>query len=107
MPWLARAMPACMLKGVCIMQKELRRWIGVQVLVYLLVHGILYHALWASHSAKMYRDEAFRFEYKWYFSNGAGRLVGGRARHRHHFHPCLPPELLLGVCCRYHCMSMH
>jgi hypothetical protein len=48
------------------------RWIGVQVIIQILLHGILYHVLWATESAKMYRDEAFRFSYAHYYSNGGG-----------------------------------
>lgn len=51
------------------------RWVGCQTLLFIIVHGILYHALWASDSAQMYRDEAFRFEYAHYFSNGAGLVA--------------------------------
>jgi hypothetical protein len=47
----------------------------VQVLVFILAHGISYHCLWASHSTKMYREEAFRFEYMHHFSNGAGLVA--------------------------------
>lgn len=45
------------------------------MLFFLILHGILYHCLWASHSTKMYREEAFRFEYKHWFSNGAGLVA--------------------------------
>jgi hypothetical protein len=44
----------------------------VQVILFLILHGALYHIFWATDSAKMYREEAFRFEYKWHFSNGGG-----------------------------------
>ena len=59
----------------CIMHRLPCRWIGTQVLVYLLIHGALYHCLWASAGAQMYRDEAFRFDYAHYVSNGAGLVA--------------------------------
>ena len=45
------------------------------MILYLIIHGALYHCLWASHSTKMYREEAFRFEYKWGFSNASGLVA--------------------------------
>ena len=51
------------------------RWIGYQVLAFLIVHGILFHALWASAGSKTYREEAFRFSYAHHFSNGAGLVA--------------------------------
>jgi hypothetical protein len=42
------------------------------VILFLILHGVLIHIFWATDSAKMYFEEAFRFEYKHFFSNGGG-----------------------------------
>lgn len=51
------------------------RWIGVQTVVFILLHGIFYHILWATGGAEKYREEAFRFAYHHWFSNGGGLVA--------------------------------
>jgi hypothetical protein len=48
------------------------RWIGLQVIFFVILHGSLMHIFWAAESATMYRENAFRFDYQLDYSAGGG-----------------------------------